>query len=560
MRGSPSPKPSTGTVWTLGVNDHLDVQQVSSQFKPQGRFHEDFAACCQASGVLPHPAFRIPEANSALSSAGEGATGKGSPTRTDPGSGSPGPEAPAIPAVIAAQSALLDRAAMQVLRLVLPTALHVDVLRFSSCKLDAEMLTLLRAGITDASTVTTLQVDWNPLEYDFDRETAKELVDSPALRIDDLEWNRSKLAAERSLRMFADLLVARCGSIEAGLQAAAAKIVTSKSGALSTIAHEPLDMDRFAKALCEGFGASTAEAQEIFGVIDGPHFGDGDGTVSLEQLRDALEQLPVLELDQELADPVGQAFAAFMDSTSVLELISYRCCSLGRIEALCIGQALKTNQHLRALNLWGNNLCDRAALALGDVLQTNFGLQFLGLGRNYVTHVGLEHLCKLVGYARIEKAEADPLLKTIKEQVKERDKRLKAPPPVKSDGRGRKRYTPEFHMDEVVEQQDPSTGPFWIWTRNMILKTLSLEHNPVSDVATVLRLQPWGPPAELILRGAPCAKEIAARAEDDLKRAAATATAEEASEAPPASPEDEQAEAPPVLGLPEGSGWRLVLQ
>ena len=51
------------------------------------------------------------------------------------------------------------------------------------------------------------------------------------------------------------------------------------------------------------------------------------------------------------------------------------------MELPAIGACLATAVHLRALNLWGNKICDEAAGHLAGALEANFGLQFLGLGR-----------------------------------------------------------------------------------------------------------------------------------------------------------------------------------
>ena len=74
---------------------------------------------------------------------------------------------------------------------------------------------------------------------------------------------------------------------------------------------------------------------------------------------------------------VGAAFAAFVDSTSVLEFVSFRHCRLSRLETQCVAKSLSTCQHLRALNLWDNNIDDRGAAALGDALGHNFGLHMV---------------------------------------------------------------------------------------------------------------------------------------------------------------------------------------
>jgi len=206
---------------------------------------------------------------------------------------------------------------------------------------------------------------------------------------------------------------------------------------------------------------------------------------------------------------------------------------------------LPPSPHLRALNLWGNRICDNGVAPFAEALECHFGLQYLGLGKNLITHVGLQKLCRPLGFMRIDrKDEADAINKEIKEKAKERDKRAKAPPIAKKDARGRERYMLEFYMPSLEDRKDAETGEtFWLYGRNMVLKTLNLEHNPVSDVATVLRVQSYGV-GDLVLRKTKCAEELL-----DLK---AKAEAEG----------DPNAWLQPIPGgLPGGGqGWNLVLQ
>merc|ERR1719277_1602633 len=118
--------------------------------------------------------------------------------------------------------------------------------------------------------------------------------------------------------------------------------------------------------------------------MDGPGYGAGDGFVSLRRCEEILQSVSALTPEEEAADPGGQAFGAFVDATSPLELVSFRYCGLGRIEAQGIAKAMRTCQFLKALNLWGNRICDKAIGPIAEALESYFGLQFLGLGRNLV--------------------------------------------------------------------------------------------------------------------------------------------------------------------------------
>lgn len=99
-----------------------------------------------------------------------------------------------------------------------------------------------------------------------------------------------------------------------------------------------------------------------------------------------------------------------------------------------------------------------------------------------------------------DKHECDKLIKTMKEQLKNREKMLKAPPPPKKDASGRERYAPEMYVATCEDCKHPETNqPYWLYTRNLALKTLVLEHNPITDAAAVRRLLPYGC-GDLVLR------------------------------------------------------------
>jgi len=296
---------------------------------------------------------------------------------------------------------------------------------------------------------------------------------------------------------------------------------------------------------------SSEESAVLFGALDSSQFqGSDDGLVPLARAQRVLEELAG-ETEEEGADPLGSAFAGLFDATSPLEIVSLRYCGIGRLELQEISGALGSpTPHLKALNLWGNRICDRGAALLAGAFETNFGLQFLGLGRNLVTHVGLAALCKPLGVTVIsDKHEGDRLIKTMKEQLKNREKMLKAPPPPKKDASGRERYAPEMYVATCEDCKHPETNqPYWLYTRNLALKTLVLEHNPITDAAAVRRLLPYGC-GDLVLRNTPCASSLR-RPEDKASPQAEATVGDEEPEPPP-----------PFRGAAEAvTGWRLVLQ
>jgi hypothetical protein len=322
---------------------------------------------------------------------------------------------------------------------------------------------------------------------------------------------------------------------------------------------EPFSNADWGNAFHTALGLGTEEAEKIFSILDSPPFGAGDGMVSFDSLGEVLQNLPAMSSESEVADPVGAAFAAFVDGTSVLEAVSFRHCSLGRLEAQAIGRVLRTTPHLKGLNLWGNAICDRGAAALAEGLEVNHGLQYLGLGRNFITHVGLEKLCKPLGYNRLDqKDQADAVIKEGKEKAKEKEKQKgKNAPPIKKDGKGRERYVPEFYVPTCELQTDASTGEtYWLWARNTTLRTINLEFNPISDANVVLQLQPWGV-GELLLRGVPCAQELLRQQSEELK---SQQTAGDPEQATPKSDQgtskSKPADAAQATTIP---GWKLVL-
>lgn len=480
--------PLKRVLWSYGVNDHIfDLPEPALKgFPHSGIFRADFAALCARCGTVPHAAFAIPrdaEAGTAEASA------------------------------LGAQSILMDRATLQVARHVLPTTKDVKALRFSGCRFDAEMLGLLKGSFADSCTVTTLQIDWNPLEVPHEEPAEVRRIAAAGTQeeLEALEAKRAKRQLERTLREFADRLQARYGDVGEALKDAAQAIPGAQRAVAMFV---PLDISAWTSLWSGRVTLTNLELEHVFHLLDSSDPAHGDGLVPLVRVEHALESAlaSVPDGQDEEKDPLGVAFAELMDASSTLELVSFRYCNIGRVEAQAIGKAIGSpSPHLRALNLWGNCICDRGAAALARGLETNFGLQYLGLGRNLVTHVGLQFLCKPLGVnVFFEKSAADPVVKSCRELAKDRDKKLKTPVPPKRDGSGRERYTPELYVPTCEDFPDPETKKqYWLFTRNVALKTLVLEKNPVADAVAVRRLLPFGC-GDLVLKGTPCAEELLA--------------------------------------------------
>ena len=103
--------------------------------------------------------------------------------------------------------------------------------------------------------------------------------------------------------------------------------------------------------------------------------------------------------------------------------------------------------------------------------------------------MGLQSLCRYLGLTRIdEKSVADQVLKVIKDQAKDRDKKMKGGA-QKVDANGRQRYTPEVRVDVCEEHVETLPGgeeaKCWLHTRNAGLKILNLDRNFISDAEVV---------------------------------------------------------------------------
>lgn len=484
--------PLTKQLWIYGINDHLEtpVPDQVKDFNATGVFRTDFSGLCEKYGIIPHTALRPPR------------------KEVDP-------EKMSEEKVLSVSSQLLDRVSMQLVKCLIPTSLHLETIRFTSCKLDIDMLSLLRGGITDTCTVQTLQIEWNPLEVQIDATQLKSISELSHDDLDEMEKERDKRDAQRRLRVFRELLNITFGNLDAAFAA-------MKGGN----ANDQLTLAEWNDLTEDKLKMTTTESAELFDILDGLHFGEGDGKVTFSRLKQVMDQefLPDLTDEQELADPIGASFAQFVNSTSILENVSFRYCDLGRIEGRQLGEALKSNMHLKSLNLWGNRICDLGVQTIGEALVSHYGLQYLGLGRNQVTHEGLKLLCVGLGGVRVEnEADVKELQKGAVPNDAEKAKRQKAYPAPKKDAKGRERHQGPCHFDEIEEKTDEEGKVYWVHLRNTVFETLNLEHNPVSDLKVIQDLQPMGT-GVLVLRGTPAAKVFLEEEEQKRKEAVKSAT------------------------------------
>eukprot|EP00929_Paragymnodinium_shiwhaense_P116332 TRINITY_DN8579_c0_g1_i1.p1 TRINITY_DN8579_c0_g1~~TRINITY_DN8579_c0_g1_i1.p1 ORF type:complete len:563 (+),score=110.72 TRINITY_DN8579_c0_g1_i1:49-1737(+) len=513
-----------GKFYFYGVHDCTDgdIADALASFKATGELRKDYAALCSQAGRLPHPAL-VP-----VKPADEQEDDAALP-----------PEGPAF--IVQAQ--LFDLASLDVLRHVVPTAHHLTTIRLSGCQLDVESLALLSSAFTESCTVHTFHLDWNPLKLPIDASRADEIaVGGGTLEeLDELERQAEKQQLERELRRHVELLIllekqhqkppeasAQGGSRpnsqakgrspspnphgSAGdsrvlewkyVQPLLNRLASAASDFAATSMLEPLDRKQWIRCFREILGLPERETGPIFDILDQSPYGPGDGYLPLVRLELALQAMKKEEAgaesgEDDKVDPIGAAFGSFFDAQSPLEVVSLRSCALGRAEVAEMSRGLKLSRTLKALNLWGNRLCDRALGHLAEALEGCapwHGLQYLGLGCNLITHYGLQRLCigSLGGRLIHDKKEADEVKKEIGSQGKERDKIMKKPEPPRVDANGRERYRPDFCLDLIEDHSDPVTGqPVWIHYRNTVLKTLNLEDNLVANTDIVQRLQPLG--------------------------------------------------------------------
>jgi len=227
----------------------------------------------------------------------------------------------------------------------------------------------------------------------------------------------------------------------------------------------------------------------------------------------------------KLREEAGKALADFVDDENVLECLSLRACALTRTQIAPLAETLGRCQpwQLRQLNLWENSICDAAAADLAMALEEYRGLEYLGLGRNRITDEGAIAICKPLASEILDASTVEPVREKMKAQQEKFDAaakaKAKAKPKAKAGARQR-REAPTF-VDELEERPVPddveNAQPSWVFRKYSELKTLSLMENPIKNVATLQKLQPFGPRrAELTVLGTPAAETLLQKYGDSL--------------------------------------------
>jgi hypothetical protein len=229
------------------------------------------------------------------------------------------------------------------------------------------------------------------------------------------------------------------------------------------------------------------------------------------------------EADCGDADDAGRALSDFLDDENVLECFSLRACALKRSQIAPMAVMLAKSQpwQLRQLNLWENAICDDAAADLAVALQEYRGLEYLGLGRNRITDVGAIAVCRPLASEILNETEVEPVRAHIKDQQERYDAaaKAKAKAKPKAGSKTRQRREAPLFVDELEERpaaddSGESAQTRWVLRKHSELKILSLMENPIRNVTTLQKLQPFGPRraegprAELTLLGTPAAETL----------------------------------------------------
>lgn len=503
----------TGCTWVYGINDHLDEPEDLGSFVPEGVFRKDFVRFNEVRGAVHHATIGS-QRNKKVDASQE--------------------------STICIRSTLVDRFSIKVMQLLLPTSLHLETLIFSNCRLDLDMVGLLRKGLgVEGCTVHNLQLEWNPLEVplemavepnaqagedgaggDAAAEGDIEGGSKPGfedLDLDQLELKRDLKQGRRTLSMVQDFIWQKFGynRYNGCMDAAWEAIESSGQGA------EKLHPGPFAEVADEVLGLHASEAAEAFEVLDGIHFGMAEGRVSLNALKSALQDLPEPDGFDAAKDPLGDAFAAFVDAGSMLECLSLRSCGISRRELVPItGMLMAEGRHITILNLYGNRICDLGVEHVVTALQEYRGLEYLGLGQNRITDVGLGLLVKGLGPEIVSADDEADIRAQVEAKAAEVAAKQVNPPRV--DANGRELHERPALCDELEEKEDPATGQIiLIRKKPSELKTLNVSENPICDAEAIQVLQFQGDGVELVLRQTPAARsmvEMKKRQDKEIRR------------------------------------------
>ena len=169
---------------------------------------------------------------------------------------------------------------------------------------------------------------------------------------------------------------------------------------------------------------------------------------------------------------------------------------------------------------WENRICDRGAELLAGALDLYRGLEYLGLGRNRITDVGLQALCRPFKALQLEETE----LAAARDQIAKQQAAAKSVADAKEKAQaqgtefhGRQRRASVPLVDEL-EERAAEPGPSFFLRKLSELRCLVLSENPIRSADVLEAIQPCGPRgADLLLRCTPAATELGTRRPELLK-------------------------------------------
>lgn len=521
-------------VWTYGINDHIDVPaHLPVGFQPSGMLCADYRKLCDVVGVPAHPAIKAKHKSLPVAAPRRPSVFNPTVKAVEPVATGVQVEVP----LLHARSTLFDRASIQLLSILLPVTTNMKGICFSDCRLDTEAVRTLRQGLVAGTSVESLQVEWNafdmPLPMDESAAPSAE-DDAAAAAIDGLEpyredglhfgacpldaagrsleareRRRYHLQSQRTLRCFREWLESlHDGNLEPVWRTLAKAGVDFQ---------QKLEAAEFNEVFGTHFGLYGQHVPEVFDVLDGPDYTGSQGFTRISLLKAALEALPEEVPGADTTDPTGLELACLLERECALESISFRSCSLTRLELGPIAAALAAKPwQLRCLNLWDNRICDRGAETLAAALESYRGLEYLGLGRNRISEVGLKHLCRPFEHRILHEEQSKEAMSHIKSQQEKVDAAVKAKA-KKVPSKERQFREPVAHIDELEEKTPAGEGveAVYVLRRPSELKSLVLSENPIRNDVVVEAIQPKGPRGvELVLRGTPAAAVLAVRRPD----------------------------------------------
>eukprot|EP00927_Polykrikos_kofoidii_P072840 TRINITY_DN68920_c0_g1_i1.p1 TRINITY_DN68920_c0_g1~~TRINITY_DN68920_c0_g1_i1.p1 ORF type:complete len:461 (-),score=76.55 TRINITY_DN68920_c0_g1_i1:209-1591(-) len=156
-------------IWKCNINDRVIGQDsLPSSFQTTGTIRGDYMQVAKAFSAVPHPAFKPRQKLGAKPTKGTvAAVAAAAAAAADKdGATDSVPTGPVEDPFFIVQAIRWDRISSLILGLILPEARVLKVLKFVECRLDLEMLSLLRRGLTGDCSVECLQIEWNPLDKD----------------------------------------------------------------------------------------------------------------------------------------------------------------------------------------------------------------------------------------------------------------------------------------------------------------------------------------------------------------------------------------------------------